>query len=296
MSDQQSQWISLNSGDLGVQVNPLGAELSVLRDRAGRDLLWDGDPAVWRGRAPLLFPIIGELAGGKYRLDGVAYPLSRHGFARSSRFEVVDSTATTATLRLAADAATLAVYPFHFELGVRFELRGTALSITARIRNLGEAALPASFGYHPAFRWPLPYGHARADHFIEFATDEPDPVRRLDRHGLLTAERHPTPIVHQRLTLADALFRDDAVIFDEVKSRTVTYGAATGPRIRVSYPDSSALGVWSKLGAPFVCIEPWRGIADPVGFSGDFRTKPGVFTVSPGATTAIVMAISLDET
>jgi len=102
--------------------------------------------------------------------------------------------------------------------------------------------------------------------------------------------------VHQRLTLADALFRDDAVIFDEVKSRTVTYGAATGPRIRVSYPDSSALGVWSKLGAPFVCIEPWRGIADPVGFSGDFRTKPGVFTVSPGATTAIVMAISLDET
>jgi galactose mutarotase-like enzyme len=296
MSDQLSQWISLGSGDLAVQVNPFGAELSVLRDRSGRDLLWDGDPAVWRGRAPLLFPIIGELTGGKYRLDGVAYRLSRHGFARTSRFDVVESTATTVTLRLAADAATLAVYPFHFELAVRFEVRGSALTITAGIRNLGEVELPASFGYHPAFRWPLPYGHARADHFIEFSTDEPDPVRRLDAHGLLTAERHPTPIVHQRLTLADALFQHDAVIFDAVKSRSVSYGAATGPRLRVSYPDSAYLGVWSKPGASFVCIEPWRGIADPIGFAGDFRTKPGVFTVSPAATTAITMMISIEET
>jgi galactose mutarotase-like enzyme len=296
MSDQQSQWISLHSADLTVQVNPFGAELSVLRDRAGRDLLWDGDPAVWRGRAPLLFPIIGELAGGRYRLAGVSYPLSRHGFARSSRFEVVAATATAASLRLTADAATLAVYPFRFELAVRFELQHATLSITASIRNLGGATLPASFGYHPAFRWPLPYGQARADHFIEFTADEPDPVRRLDNHGLLSPELHPTPIVRRRLTLTDSLFQDDAVIFDQVKSRLVTYGAATGPKIRVSYPDSSQLGVWSKPGAHFVCIEPWRGMADPAGFSGDFSDKPGVFTVSPGASTAITMAISLDET
>jgi len=296
MSDQQSQWISLRSADLNVQVNPFGAELSVLRDRAGRDLLWDGDPAVWRGRAPLLFPIVGELAGGRYRLDGASYPLSRHGFARRSQFEVVSASATAASLRLTADAATLAVYPFHFELTVRFEVQHATLSIIASIRNLGAATLPASFGYHPAFRWPLPYGQARADHFIEFAADEPDPVRRLDNHGLLSPELHPTPIVHQRLTLADSLFQDDAVIFDQVKSRLVTYGAATGPRIRVSYPGSYYLGVWSKPRAPFVCIEPWRGIADPAGYSGDFGDKPGVFTVAPGATTAITMAISLEET
>jgi len=295
MSGQQSQWITLHSGELGVEINPFGAELSAVRDRAGRDLLWDGDPAIWSGRAPLLFPIVGELVGGRYRLDGASYPLSRHGFARRSHFEVVAASATTASLRLTADAATLAVYPFHFELTVRFEVQRAALSITASIRNAGEAGLPASFGYHPAFRWPLPYGHARAEHCIEFATDEPDPVRRLNAHGLLTAARHPTPIVRQRLTLADALFRDDAVIFDEVKSRTVTYGAVTGPKIRVSYPGSAYLGVWSKPGAPFVCIEPWRGIADPEGFAGDFRTKPGVFTVSPGATTAITMTISLED-
>ncbi len=285
----------MHSGELGVEINPFGAELSAVRDRAGRDVLWDGDPAVWSGRAPLLFPIVGELTGGRYRLDGAAYSLSRHGFARRSHFEIVAASATTASLRLTADAATLAVYPFHFELTVQFEVRRAALSITASIRNLGEVGLPASFGYHPAFRWPLPYGHARADHFIEFTADEPDPVRRLNAQGLLTAERHATPIVRQRLTLADPLFQDDAVIFDEVKSRTVTYGAASGPRIRVSYPGSAYLGVWSKPGAPFVCIEPWRGIADPEGFAGDFRTKPGIFTVAPGATTAIPMSISLEE-
>jgi galactose mutarotase-like enzyme len=73
----------------------------------------------------------------------------------------------------------------------------------------------------------------------------------------------------------------------------VTYGADTGPRIQVRYPDSTYLGVWAKPGAPFVCIEPWHGVADPAGFSGDFAAKPGVFLVEPGAAVPIEMAISL---
>src|SRR5258708_29387930 len=82
MADQQKPWVPLSSAELNVEVNPLGAQLSVFRDRSGRDLLWDGDPAVWAGRAPLLFPTIGEVAGGSYRLGSQTYRLSRHGFAR----------------------------------------------------------------------------------------------------------------------------------------------------------------------------------------------------------------------
>jgi galactose mutarotase-like enzyme len=293
MSDPTSQWISLRGPELCVDIDPLGAQLSVLRDRDGRDLLWDGNPSVWSGRAPLLFPIVGALAGGHYHVDARSYPLARHGFARGRRFEVLSADSAAATFRLAADEATLRVYPFRFELTVDFALHESTLSITTRVRNRGDVGMPASFGYHPAFRWPLPYGHERSDHFIEFTTDEPGPMRRLDAAGLLTPVRHVTPIRGRRLALADALFQDDVMIFDEVASRSVTYGAASGPRIRVGYPGSTFLGIWAKPGAAFVCIEPWRGVADPVGFDGDFSTKPGVFLVAPGVEVPIEMTISL---
>jgi galactose mutarotase-like enzyme len=112
---------------------------------------------------------------------------------------------------------------------------------------------------------------------------------------LLTPARHPTPIAQRRLKLEDALFLDDVIIFDEIRSRSVTYGAGVGPRIQVSFPDTPYLGVWTKPRAEFICIEPWHGVADPEGFSGDFRTKPGVFTVAAGAALPIKMAITLTE-
>ena len=293
MSDQPGSWISLGSPELSARINPLGAQLSILRDRAGRDLLWDGNPAVWNGRAPLLFPIVGSLAGGAYRLGTRTYQLPRHGFARGKPFEVASATPTAAAFTLRADESTLQVYPFHFELGVDFALQGASLTVTATVRNLTDAALPASFGFHPAFRWPLPYEQARAAHFIEFAQDEPTPIRRLNSAGLVAPGSVPTPVADRVLPLADALFAPDVVIFDQVRSRSVTYGAQVGPRIRVSYPDAPYLGIWSKPGAPFVCIEPWHGISDPEGFTGDFSAKPGVFSVPPGGAQSVRMEITL---
>jgi galactose mutarotase-like enzyme len=161
------------------------------------------------------------------------------------------------------------------------------------VLNVGSTDLTASIGYHPGFLWPLPYGADRAGHVVEFAHEEGPSIRRLDAAGLLTDVRHPTPVSHRRLLLDDSLFRDDVVIFDEVRSRSVTYGADTGPRIRVSYPDAHYLGLWTKPGAPFICIEPWIGIADEVGFSGDFREKLGVFTLAPDATRSLTMEIAL---
>src|ERR1700738_1355035 len=89
MQDQKTSWIALSSAELNVEVNPLGAQLSVLRDASGHELLWNGDPAVWAGRAPLLFPIVGTLAGGSYRVGSKVYSLPRHGFARVRPFDIV---------------------------------------------------------------------------------------------------------------------------------------------------------------------------------------------------------------
>ena len=293
MTDDQSDWITIRSTGLSATINPQGAQLSRLRDADDRDLQWQGDPAIWAGRAPILFPIVGMLVGGQYRTGGHSYCLPRHGFARNRRFSVAQSGPANVTFRLSADAQTLAVYPFEFELEVNFAVEAATLAVTSWIRNRGSIDLPASLGYHPAFVWPLPYGGDRAAHFIEFECDEPAPLRRLDANGLLTPQPVATPVQNRRLTLRDELFDADALIFDRISSRTVTYGSDVGPRIALSFPGVPYLGVWTKPGANFICIEPWHGITDPQGFTGELQDKPGSLIVPPGATATVAMSISV---
>lgn len=292
MPEQSRPWVSIRSNTLTAEIDPLGAQLSTLKDGTV-DLLWDGNPALWAGRAPILFPIVGALVAGSYRLGAETYHLSRHGFARGKAFSVVDTTPSSVLFRLSTDDSTRQVYPFQFELDVNFTLAEATLSVTTTVRNKGSEDMPASVGYHPGFRWPLPYDQPRATHFIEFDVDEPEPVRRIGTDGLLTPMPQPTPVAGRRLILADSLFKDDVLIFDRLKSRSVTYGSDAGPRIRVSFPDAPYLGVWTKPGAPFICIEPWHGITDPQGFSGDFRDKPGIFVLAAGESLATTMDIEL---
>jgi galactose mutarotase-like enzyme len=293
MADDQSDWITIRSTGLSATINPLGAQLSGLWDADGRQLQWQGDPAVWAGRAPILFPIVGMLVGGQYRSGGATYALPRHGFARVRRFEVAAAGPSSATFRLTADAQTLAVYPFQFVLDVNFAVQDSTVSVTSWIRNGGDHDMPASLGYHPAFAWPLPYGQDRAAHFIEFEADEPAPIRVLDGDGLLTPQRRATPVENRRLTLRDELFSADALIFDQIVSRTVTYGSDVGPRIALSFPGVPYLGVWTKPGAAFICIEPWQGVTDPQGFNGELKDKPGGLIIPPGNVAAVAMAITL---
>ena len=294
MTEHTRPWVRIRSDKLAAEIDPQGAQLSTLKDGT-QDLLWDGNPALWAGRAPILFPIVGALVGGSYRLGAETYHLSRHGFARGKGFAIVNKTPSSALFRLSADDATLQVYPFRFELDVRFAIDGAILSVITTVRNPGSADMPASVGYHPGFRWPLPYGQPRASHFIEFEGDEPAPVRRIGPDGLLIAAPVATPVVGRRLALADALFKDDVLIFDRLQSRSLTYGSDAGPRLRVSFPDAPYLGVWTKPGAPFICIEPWHGVTDPQGFSGDFKDKPGVFVLTPGKSLSTTMNIELLE-
>ncbi|CAN5258721.1 aldose 1-epimerase family protein [soil metagenome] len=285
--------VVLRSSDLVAEISPLGAELRRLATVGGLELLSDGDPAFWTGRAPLLFPIVGALRHDEYRLGDARYALPKHGFARRSTFTVVESGPTSALLRLEADAQTHAAYPFEFRLDVRFTLDDTTLTVGATVSNHGEGVMPASFGFHPALRWPLPFGRPRAEHRITFAQDEPAPVRRLNGDGLVTPDPHPTPVRGRTLTLEDGLFVDDALIFDRLASRSVVYGADEGPRIEVGFDGLSLLGVWTKPGAGFICIEPWAGMADPEGFDGDFFAKPGVFQIQSGEARDLVMTMSL---
>ncbi|TIP33844.1 MAG: aldose 1-epimerase family protein, partial [Mesorhizobium sp.] len=53
---------------------------------------------------------------------------------------------------------------------------------------------------------------------------------------------------------------------------------------------------WSKPGgAPFLCIEPWHGIASPADFDGEFADKPGVMLIEPGARRVLSYRIGLSR-
>ncbi|MBN8815738.1 MAG: aldose 1-epimerase family protein [Sphingomonas sp.] len=283
--------IELVGPGLSATINPLGAELISLRDAQGRELMTDADPAFWTGHAPILFPIVGRLNGDVLRIGGRDYPMKQHGFARRMTWDVVGAGADAVTLRLRDDEATRASYPFAFDLAILYAIEETSLSWVVRVSNPGQDPLPFSIGFHPAFAWPLPYGQPRGAHRIVFDREEEGRVIEL-QDGLFAATR-PSPLAGRALALADDLFADDALIWSPVASQSVTYGAADGPQLRVDFPDTPDLGVWTKPGARFVCIEPWHGHADPAGFTGDFRDKPGVIEIAPGDEWTCSMQVTL---
>lgn len=284
--------IEIASGTLGASIDPLGAELISLRDGEGRELMTDADPAFWTGHAPILFPIVGRLNGDVLRVEGTQYPMKQHGFARRMAFAVTAQEANRATFRLTDGPDTRAAYPFPFVLEIDFAIEGATLTMRATIINPGPAALPASFGWHPAFAWPVPYGHLKEAHHVTFSAEEPEPLWEVV-DGLIAQERPPSPLEGRVLTLDDSLFEHDALIWDPVHSDRVSYGAPHGPALEVAFPDTRQLGIWTKPGAHFLCIEPWHGHADPQGFVGEFRDKPGVFEIAPGADWSCSVSVTL---
>jgi galactose mutarotase-like enzyme len=285
--------IEITSGALTAAINPLGAELTHLRDADGRELMTDADPAFWTGHAPILFPIVGAVNHDRYRVDGREFHLGKHGFARRSEFALAEREANRAMFRLTDSDKTREVYPFAFALEIAFTLDDATLTLAATVTNPADAPLLASFGFHPAFAWPLPYGRDRADHRITFGSGEPGALRELTADGLIMPQPRPSPLDGRTLHLADDLFTADALIWDPVESDHVTYGAADGPHLTVRFPNTDKLGIWTKPGAHYVCIEPWHGIADPEGYTGEFRDKPGVFEVAPGGHKTMTVSVTL---
>lgn len=277
-----SDAISITSGALTAVIHRRGAELRALTDASGGRWLSDGDPAWWSGIAPLLFPVVGAVAGDAVRIGDSCYPMEKHGIARKADFAVIDQSESHVTLRLTGADTGRTSYPFAFMLDVTHRVDGMMLTTEVRVANPGDTPLPFSLGFHPAFAWPLPGGEGRK-HRVRFAAPEPQAIRRIDpATGLILPEPQPTPVVGDTLVPMSALFEPDAIIWDELHSRALSFGVDGGPQVSLDFPDCPMLGIWQKPGAPFLCLEPWAGHADPVGYDGDFADKPGSMQLAPG--------------
>lgn len=286
--------IEIASGGLTARINPLGAELWSLTDADGAEYMTNADKAFWTGHAPVLFPIVGMVRDGRYRLDGKDYAIPKHGVAIGAAFAVVAQDAGSATFRLTDNDATRAGFPFAFQLDLAFALEGMTLRMIATVHNPGQVPMPFSFGFHPAFAWPLPGGAAKDAHRLVFEHDEPGPIRRIDpASGLLLPDAQPSPVRTCEFAPTAALFEPDALIWDALHSRAASFGAEGGAWLDLVWPDTPMLGVWQKPGAAYLCIEPWAGIADPVSYDGDFRAKPGIMELAPGAARSFRMDVTV---
>lgn len=286
-------FVTITSGLLTAAVNPLGAELWSLTDTEGREFMTDADPRWWTGHAPILFPFVGRSRGDRYRLNGVDYPMPQHGFARHMAFEVIKREADAVTFRLDADAATREVYPFDFRLDMQFAIADETLMMTASICNRGETDMPFSFGYHPAFAWPLPYNKRVDAHRVIFEKPEPAPIRKVgDEPGLIALGGAPSPVDGDTLAPTYAMFAHDALIWDQIESKSLLWGVPGQKGLRIDFPDTAWLGLWQKPGAHYLCVEPWVGMADPVGFSGDVWAKSGIMRLISGDERRFRMAVT----
>ena len=287
---------SLENDELLVQVRDHGAELRSIKERADEtEYLWRGDPTWWKYSAPLLFPIVGKLVDGKYRVDGKTYELPAHGLARISDFELVEQKADAIRFALGWTEETLTKYPWKFRVEVSYALVGRSIRVAWDVTNEDATEMVFSIGAHPAFRCPIVYGETLADCYLAFERDEDAQKVKLAPGVFFTHEKTPC-LRGKQLPLSDALFHDGVLAFDDLKSDAVTIRSTKSAKsLTISAPGFPYWGFWmpEQGGAPFLCLEPWYGHADVEGFDGAFEDKEGVQKLAPSATFHAEYTISI---
>ena len=257
-------------------VDDFGAQLRSIKDRqSGTEYLWQGDPAVWYGQAPVLFPIVGRLKDDRYRWQGKEYSLPKHGFARKSLFRLLEHGGSSVSFVLESDDATHACYPFEFALTLTYRLEGRALAAEAQVQNKGNGEMYFSIGAHPGF-------HCSMGDVLRF--DGPETLASLwiDDEAMLAGGSYPVLENATDITIHEHLFDKDALILKGVKSKHVTLVRNGKPSVEFDIGGAPVLGIWAKPGAAYVCVEPWFGLNDSSEFTPDISQKPLIRRLAPG--------------
>ncbi len=270
--------IILKNDLLTVAISITGAEIQSVQSSKGTEFIWYGDEKVWAGRTPLLFPICGGLKDDKYVFKGSEYALKKHGYARFSEFAVESQTETQVVLTHCSSAQTRKQYPFDYKLSVIYRLTENSVEVIYRVENSGDKTLYFSIGAHEGYL--CPEGIEAYD--IVFPQDE-----TLDSYilnGNLLENKTVRVLENSRiLPLKYDYFAVDALVFKRINSKRVTLRQRNGDRqVDVSFDGFPYLLLWTKPGAPYICIEPWCGIQDSMDSDYDFVTKEGIHALPAG--------------
>ena len=276
--------VVLENDQLKVSLNSKGAELMSIIDKKDQtEYIWQGDPEYWAFHAPHLFPVVGGLNQNSLSVDGNLYPLNRHGFARTSTFRRIESAPQQAIFELRYSQETLAAYPYKFEFQVIYFLVNRSLKVVYKVINLDSKDIYFSIGAHPGFNVPFNNETSFEDYYIDFQTDEHLKSHQLAANGLFNKETVTVLTEDNKLALCYDLFEKDALVFKNIKSRSVILKSNKSTKqVKLDFPNFNYLGLWSKDKASFVCIEPWLGCADVNGDHVDISKKEAIQLLKHG--------------
>ena len=263
------------------KIKSFGAELNSLQ-KIDEDLeyIWQGDSKYWNRHSPILFPIVGRLKNDSYFYQNQKYNMTQHGFARDKEFDVIKNEADFIEFRLKSDEKTLEIYPFSFELYLSYKLEKSSLIISYKVVNKLDDKMLFSIGAHPAFNWTLKEDEKKEDYFLEFENIKETKRYFLNDKGLVY-KHEDLEIIDNKIALNKELFKNDALVFNDSNIKTLTLKNKNNENfVKLNFENFPYLGIWSKpTGAPFICIEPWFGVADEDSSNQNLEDKKRIITL-----------------
>lgn len=271
---------TIENEKLRIQTKTSGAELTSIFDKENnREILWQADPAFWPRQSPILFPNVGRHFGDHYTVNGEIYPSSQHGFARDGEFECIESTETSITYQLVSDEDTLSLFPFEFVLEITYSLTEKDLTISWKVKNIDDQTMYFTIGGHPAFNIPALGSNPQENCRLTFSGQDSlayyliaAPTGTAD-----TSVTYTLQLDSNTFAMEKEMFNKDALIFDNGQITRAGIQFADGtPYLEVISENFPCYGIWSKPGAPFVCLEPWMGRCDDYGYEGTLKEKENI--------------------
>ena len=279
-----------------ISVNSFGAELYSIEAPDGTSYLWDGKPEFWKGRAPILFPFVGALRGGTAHSKMGDIVLPRHGLARSAEWTLESQTKDSLTYLLNSTSESKKNYPYDFSLRVRYKIENSIVTTEFHVRNTSGCDMPYCVGGHPAFHIPLVKGEEFTDYIVEFEKPETADCPNVDMEaGLILNNRYHFLKNERAFRLNHDLFRKDALVFDDLKSRSVKlFSEKSGHGVQMSFEGMNYFAVWSPVNdSPFVCLEPWTGTATLESEDDIFEHKRGIHMLKPGEEDTVSFTVKI---
>ncbi len=262
-----------------------GAEIkSIIRKSDGKEIMWQADAAFWGRTSPVLFPLVGNYFEKKSVYDGKTYEMGQHGFARDMDFEVTLEKEDELEFRLKDNSETHEKYPFSFVLTLGYKLEGSSVRVIWKVKNTDDRTMYFSIGGHPAFNCDLDTCTLRFEKKGKKLSEITANVIAADGSGCLSDEQDKYQLDDGILKMSDELFSKDALIIEDEQADAVTLVDENRKDVLTVSFDSKLFGVWSPVGkhAPFVCIEPWYGRCDRVGFGQKLEDREHGNTLKSG--------------
>jgi galactose mutarotase-like enzyme len=268
--------VFLESEQLSICIEELGAELSSVKNQSGLEFLWQADKEIWPRHAPVLFPIVGKLKDDCFSFNDQFYTLTQHGFARDKNFKLIQHSDSDCIFELRSDAETKKNYPFDFIFQIHYQLSHQTLRTEYKVINPSSETIYFSVGAHPGFNCPLSNEESFEDYYLEFESSS-YALTELNS-GLRKETKHTLELDQHKLPLSLELFEKDALVFENYQINNLVLASnKSNHRITLQSENWPYFGIWTKKGVQkFICLEPWQGIADKENSSQNFVRKEGI--------------------